>query len=128
MRSRSKDKRNFLTSFKDCIHGFEFVIVNEDNFKREIIFGIIALILSFVLKVSSIEFIIILFVIALVLICEVINTSIEKTVDLYTKEYNETAKIAKDVSAFSVLLTCFFAAVIGIVIFVPKIINLLGGF
>jgi len=128
MRSRSKDKRNFITSFKDCIHGFEFVIVNEDNFKREIILGIIALILSFVLKVSSIEFIIILFVIALVLICEVINTSIEKTVDLYTKEYNETAKIAKDVSAFSVLLTCFFAAVIGIVIFVPKIINLLGGF
>lgn len=128
MRSRSKDKRNFITSFKDCIHGLEFVIVNEDNFKREIILGIIALILSFILKVSIIEFIIILFVIALVLICEVINTSIEKTVDLCTKEYNETAKVAKDVSAFSVLLTCFFAVVIGIVIFVPKIINLLGGF
>lgn len=127
MRSRSKDKRNFVTSFKDCLHGFEFVIVNEDNFKREIILGIIALILSFILKVSAIEFIIILFTIALVLICEVINTAIEKTVDLYTREYNETAKIAKDVSAFSVLLTCFFAVVIGIVIFIPKIINLLGG-
>lgn len=127
MRSRSKDKRKFITSFKDCIHGLEFVIVNEDNFKREIILGIMALILSFVLKVNTTEFIIILFVIALVLMCEVINTSIEKTVDLYTKEYNETAKVAKDVSAFSVLLTSFFAVVIGIVIFVPKIINILGG-
>ena len=127
MRSRSKDKRNFITSFKDCINGLEFVIVNEDNFKREIILGIIALILSFILKVSIIEFIIILFVIASVLICEVINTSIEKTVDLCTKEYNETARIAKDIAAFSVLLTCFFAVVIGVVIFVPKIINLLGG-
>lgn len=128
MHSRSKDKRNFITSFKDCIHGLEFVIVNEDNFKREIILGIIALVLSFILKVSTIEFIIILFTIALVLVCEVINTSIEKTVDLYTKEYNETAKIAKDVSALAVLLVCFFAVVIGIVIFVPKIINMLGGF
>lgn len=127
MPTRSKDKRSFKKSFIDCIHGLEFTITNEDNFKREIILGIIALIMCFILKVSKLEFIIVLIVIALVLISEVINTAIEKTVDLYTTKYNETAKIAKDVSAFSVLLTSIFALVIGLLIFGEKIITLIGG-
>ena len=83
--------------------------------------------MCFILKVSKLEFIIVLVVIALVLISEVINTAIEKTVDLYTTKYNETAKIAKDVSAFSVLLTSIFALVIGLLIFGEKIITLIGG-
>lgn len=124
---RSKDKRNFIDSLKDCIHGLEFVITNEDNFKREILFGIIALILSYILKISTIEFMIVIIVIALVLICEIFNTAIEKTVDLCTKEYNETAKIAKDVSAFAVLTMSIFSVVIGIIIFGSKILTLIGG-
>lgn len=124
---RSKDKRNFLDSLKDCIHGLQFVIVNEDNFKREIIFGILAVILSYILKISTTEFMIVIIVIALVLICEIFNTAIEKTVDLFTKEYNETAKIAKDVSAFAVLTMSMFSVVIGIIIFGSKILTLIGG-
>jgi len=124
---RSKDKRNFKTSLKDCFNGLEFVITNEDNFKREIILGMIALVMCLLLKVSTIEFIIVIIVISLVLVCEVINTAIEKTVDLCTKEYNETARIAKDVSAFAVLTMSVFSLVIGIIIFMPKIITLIGG-
>ena len=111
MPTRSKDKRSFLTSFMDCINGLEFVITNEENFRREIIIGIITLILSYILKISQTEYIIVLIMIALVLTSEVINTAIEKTVDLYTNKYNETAKIAKDVSAFAVLLMSIFALI-----------------
>lgn len=127
MPTRSKDKRSFLTSFTDCINGLEFVITNEENFRREIIIGIITLILSYILKISQTEYIIVLIMIALVLTSEVINTAIEKTVDLYTNKYNETAKIAKDVSAFAVLLMSIFALIIGIIIFGSKIINIIGG-
>ncbi len=127
MPTRSKDKRSFLTSFMDCINGLEFVIINEENFRREIIIGIITLILSYILKISQTEYIIVLIMIALVLTSEVINTAIEKTVDLYTNKYNETAKIAKDVSAFAVLLMSIFALIIGIIIFGSKIINIIGG-
>lgn len=127
MPTRSKDKRSFLTSFMDCINGLEFVITNEENFRREIIIGIITLILSYILKISQTEYIIVLIMIALVLTSEVINTAIEKTVDLYTNKYNETAKIAKDVSAFAVLLMSIFALIIGIIIFSSKIINIIGG-
>lgn len=128
MSKRVKNKRSFINSFRDCINGLDFIIFNEDNFKREIIIGILVLILSFVLKISKLEFIIILIVISLVLVCEIFNTAIEKTVDLCTNEYNELARIAKDVSAFAVLTMSFFSLVIGIIIFGSKIINLMGGF
>ena len=127
MTLKSKDKRKFSSSIKYCLEGINFVITNESNFKKEIVIGIIALLLSYILKISRIEFIIILIMIALVLTSEIINTSIEKVVDLYTKDYNNLAKIAKDVSAGSVLVMSIFSLLVGVIIFLPKIINVLGG-
>lgn len=127
MSLKSKDKRTFKGSVKNCLDGISYVTKNEKNFKREIAFGIIALILSYILKIDKIEFIIVLTMICLVLTTEIINTAIERTVDLVTKEYHELARIAKDVSAGSVLVTSIFSLIIGIIIFIPKIITLLGG-
>ena len=124
---KHKNKRTFIDSVKDCINGLDHIITNENNFKREIILAILTLIVSYVLKVNKIEFIIILITIALVITSEIFNTAIEKTVDLYTIEYNEIAKIAKDVSALAVLTMCMFAFVIGVIIFVRKILSLIGG-
>lgn len=127
MSLKSKDKRTFKGSVKNCLDGISYVTKNEKNFKREIVLAIIALILSYILKIDKIEFIIVLTMICLVLTTEIINTAIERTVDLVTKEYHELARIAKDVSAGSVLVTSIFSLIIGIIIFIPKIITLLGG-
>ena len=127
MNLKSKDKRTFKGSVKNCLDGIGYVTKSEKNFKREIALGIIALILSYILKIDKIEFIIVLTMICLVLTAEIINTAVERTVDLVTKEYHELARIAKDVSAGSVLVTSIFALIIGIIIFMPKIITLLGG-
>ena len=127
MNLKSKDKRTFKGSVKNCLDGISYVTKSEKNFKREIALGIIALLLSYILKIDKIEFIIVLTMICLVLTTEIINTAIERAVDLVTKEYHELARIAKDVSAGSVLVTSIFALIIGIIIFIPKIITLLGG-
>ena len=127
MSLKSKDKRTFKGSVKNCLDGISYVTKNEKNFKREIALGIIALILSYILKIDKIEFIIVLTMICLVLTTEIINTAIERAVDLVTKEYHELARIAKDVSAGSVLVTSIFSLIIGIIIFIPKIISLQGG-
>lgn len=127
MSHKNKNKRTFMSSVKDCINGLNFIMISEHNFKREVVLALFALSASYFLKVSKMEFIIILLVIALVIVSEIFNTAIEKTVDLYTREYNEIARIAKDVSAFAVLTMCIFAFAIGIIIFVPKIIALIGG-
>ncbi len=123
---KTRKKRTFIDSVKDCINGLSFIMISEHNFKREVFLAIVTLILSYILKVDKMEFIIILLVIALVIVSEIFNTAIEKVVDLYTREYNEIARIAKDVSAFAVLTMCIFALAIGIIIFVPKIITLIG--
>lgn len=127
MSLKSKDKRTFKSSVKNCLDGISYVTKSEKNFKREIALGIIALLLSYILKIDKIEFIIVLTMICLVLTTEIINTAVERAVDLVTKEYHELARIAKDVSAGSVLVTSIFALTIGIIIFMPKIIILLGG-
>ena len=127
MNLKSKDKRTFKGSVKNCLDGIGYVTKSEKNFKREIALGIIALILSYILKIDKIEFIIVLTMICLVLTAEIINPAVERTVDLVTKEYHELARIAKDVSAGSVLVTSIFSLIIGIIIFIPKIITLLGG-
>ena len=123
---KKKKKRTFIDSLKDCLNGLSFIMLSEHNFKREILLAVITLLASYFLKVTKIEFMIILIVIALVIVSEIFNTAIEKVVDLYTREYNEIARITKDVSAFAVLTMCFFSVVIGIIIFVPKIIVLIG--
>lgn len=127
MTLKSRDKRRFSSCIYNCLEGINYVIKNEINFRREVILGIIVLILSYVLKISKIEFIIVLIMISLVLTTEIVNTSIERTVDLYTKEYKYLAKVAKDVSAGAVLVISIFSLIIGIIIFVPKIINIIGG-
>lgn len=127
MLSREKNKRKFTSSVRDCINGFKFININEDNFKREILLGIIALLISYILKISKLEFIIIIIMIGLVLTCEVINTAIERLVDLVSPSYNKLAGEVKDIMAFSVFLMCIISLIVGVIIFVPKIIILIGG-
>lgn len=124
MESKGK-RRTFLDSVKNCLDGISYTISHENNFKREIIIGIIVVIFSVLLKISIIEWVIVILLINFVLVCELINTALEKAVDLYTNEFNETAKIVKDVAGASVFVMSIFSAVIGVIIFLPKVINLI---
>ncbi len=122
---KTQGKSSFKSSFNHAMDGIEFAIDHERNIKIEIFMGICASILGFILNISSIEWAIIVLVIAMVLSLELINTAIERAVDLTTKEYQELAKAAKDVSAGAVLIMSMFSVIIGILIFLPKIINLI---
>ena len=63
----------------------------------------------------------------LVMALELVNTSIEAVVDLVTEERKPLAKIAKDTAAGAVLIAAIMAAIIGCVIFVPKVMQFLTG-
>ena len=127
MPTRSKDRRSFIESVRDCFHGLEYVLLNEDNFKREIVFGILALIVSAILKVNKIEFTIIVITISLVLFAEIVNTAIEQVVDLITKDYSKEAGQIKDIAASGVLVMSFISVVVGLLIFGSKILSMIGG-
>jgi diacylglycerol kinase len=86
----------------------------------------IIIILGFFFHLSGIEWILIIMCIGFSLCAEVINTSLEKACDLFSAGWllNEV-KIIKDLAAAGVLLISTSSAIIGCIIFIPKIINLL---
>ncbi len=82
---------------------------------------VLAIVLGVVFKLNNLEWVAIVFAIALVLIAEVFNTAIEIDIDLTSPEYHPYARDTKDVAAGAVLLASFFSAVIALFVFVPKI-------
>ena len=112
-------------SFGYAFKGIDDVIKHEPNMKIHVMVAILVVIMAFILKVSIIEWIILVLLIGAVLAAETINTTIENLVDMYTKEYDEKAKIVKDTAAGTVLILAITSAIIGLIIFIPKIIYLL---
>lgn len=124
MRTKYKDK-TFLRGVGYCLEGIAYTFRDEKNFRIEVIIGILVVIASFIFKISLIEWIIVIFLITMVLVLELINTAFESMVDLYTQKYNEMAKATKDVIAGAVLVTCLFSFVIGMLIFVPRVLEVI---
>ena len=113
--------KKIINSFKYAFNGIFTSFKTEKNMKIHLIIAILVVVLGFVLKISKIEWIICTVVISIVISAELFNTAIETVVDMITIEKNEKAKIAKDVSAGAVLITAIGAAIIGLIIFIPKI-------
>lgn len=86
-----------------------------------------AVVCGFLYKISTVEFIAIILISAIIMSLEMVNTAVEAIGDeLSEGEFSRLVGIAKDVSAGGVLLCAFCAVLLGIIIFVPKFIYLLG--
>lgn len=125
MRNTTSDSKKLVKSFKYALEGINYALNHDQNLVIHFITAIFVIILSFLLDVSPFEQGILGIVIVLVISTEMINTAIEKMVDLITKEHHEEAKIAKDISAGMVLLTALGALVVGVLIFLPHILRVL---
>lgn len=116
---------NLLKSFKYAIEGIRLAYKYNRNIWIHSVFAVIAILLSLVLRISWVEFGLILVVILVVFVAEMVNTAIEEMVDLIVQEHREQARIAKDVAAGMVLIAAIGSVVIGVVIFLPYILNLI---
>jgi len=117
------DIRRFKFSFRSALIGIKTAYNSQKNLRVHIVIAFFVIVAGVFLKVSITEWLILLLTILLVVISEMFNTAIEFTVDLFSNEYSKQAKKAKDVSAAGVLITAIFALLIGILIFLPKIIT-----
>lgn len=111
-------------SFVYALTGIKKAIKSEKNIKIDIVAAILVIIAAAVLKISTVEWIVCLVFISGVLSAEMMNTAIEAAIDLYTREKRELAAKAKDVAAGAVLVKTIVSAVIGGIIFIPKIIEM----
>ncbi len=114
-----------LKSFGYAINGLKYVIRTQHNFAIHSVLAIIAIILGLVLNISSLEWVAITIVIGLVISAEIFNTSVEEIVNLVSPSKNSKAGIIKDLAAGAVFVISITALIVGIIIFLPKIINLL---
>ncbi|MAE08362.1 MAG: diacylglycerol kinase [Bacteroidetes bacterium] len=114
-----------LKSFVFAIKGIKYTLLTQHNFRIHIVLAIIAIILGFLLKISWLEWISIIIVIGMVLAAEIFNSSIEELMNLISPDKNKIAGIVKDLSAGAVLILAITSFIIGIIIFLPKILELL---
>ena len=117
----------YWKSFKHAVEGIMYCLRFEHNMIIILIATILVTIFGFEFNISTAEWLFIVFICGAVAACEVINSSIEAIVDLITSDYNELAKIAKDTASAASLILCTVALIGGIIIFLPKILLIIGG-
>ena len=110
-----------IKSFQHAFCGILTSFVIGRNIKVHYIAALAAILGGLYFGISKVEFLIILLVSTQVICLEMVNTAIERTVDLVTVEYHLYAKIAKDIAAGAVLVAAIFATIIGGIIFLPYI-------
>ena len=126
IKNLKKKRKKLINSFKYAFNGLAEALKKEQNIKIHVLIMIFVIIAGFLLKISIAEWIVCLILFAMVISLELINTAIEITVDIAMPKINEKAKFAKDISAGAVLFAAIISAIIGIIIFLPKIIMFKG--
>lgn len=121
------DGKRLGRSFKAAFEGIASTYKKEQNIKIHTIISVIVILGGVLFKINYIEWLVCLVLIGFVLMAEFFNTAIEYVVDLASPNIHPLAKAAKDTASAGVLMMAIISAVIGCVIFVPKIIDFVGG-
>lgn len=121
------ETKRLVNSFKYAGTGILTAFKEEKNMKIHFLTMFIVIILGFIFKIELVEWVICIVLFGGVIGAEMFNTAIETVVDMVTPYKNEKAKIAKDVAAGGVLVWAIISAIIGAIIFIPKIIDVIGG-
>ena len=112
-----------IRKFAWAFAGLLAVIREEQNMKIHLVAAGIASGIGWILGLERVEWGLLLIAIILVLMAEVINTAIERTVDLISPQYHPLAEKAKNMAAGAVLLSAISAVILGVIIFGPHILN-----
>lgn len=120
------DKKRLRNSFKYAFSGIVQAYIGEQNLKIHTLMAVVVIAGGFIFKISYIEWLVCLILIGLVLMAEFFNTALEYVVDLVSPGIHPLAKAAKDTASAGVLVFAIISALIGTIIFLPKIVVLIG--
>lgn len=123
---KQRGVKRFFRSFRYAFDGLKYAFKYEQNLGVHVLATLFVVFLGVVFKIAAYEWVLCVLAIGLVIATELINTSIEATIDLLSPEYNKLAKISKDTASAAVLVFAIAALIIGLIIFLPKIIAFIG--
>ena len=109
-------------SFYFAFVGLFYLFRTQRNARIELVIGLVVCAFAWWLKVSRVEWAILVVTIAMVLILEGLNTALEAVVDLASPEIHPLAKVAKDVTAGMVLIAAIASIVVGLLILGPPLV------
>ena len=122
---KPKEKEKpLLKTLSYGFNGILYTLKHERNMVIHFLIMILVIIAGIVFKITFVEWGVCFVLFALVLSLELMNTALENVVDLVTDEKKPKAKVAKDASAGAVLVAAIFAVIIGISIFLPRLLEL----
>jgi len=130
MTNKLPEKKRFsivarLKSTNHAMRGLSLFMKTTHNAWVHFFFAILAVYLGFTLCISSIEWVMLVLTIGIVILFEIINTAIEIDIDLTSPTYHPYARDTKDVAAGAVLVSVLMAGIVGLIIFLPKILALI---
>jgi diacylglycerol kinase (ATP) len=111
-----------LKSFEYAFEGVKAFLLNEPQAIIHLIAAIFVIIAGFYFEITLHEWIAVVCAIGIVIVSEILNTAIEKLTDMVSPEIHPKAKVVKDLAAGAVLMASIVAAVIGLIVFLPKIL------
>lgn len=110
-----------LQSFGFAINGIIKVIQNEHNARIHVLALILVVSSGLFLDIDSMEWIAISIVAGMVILTELLNTAIERLADFVEPKWNDKIGLIKDYCAGAVLISAVVAAIVGGIIFIPKL-------
>ena len=117
--------RSFWQSLSFAVEGVRHAFRSQRNVRIHVGISGVAVIAGFALRISRAEWAVVVTLIALVIGLELLNTAIEALVDLASPTFHPLAKLAKDAAAGAILLVALGSAVVGLIIFLPRLWQLL---
>ena len=118
---KSSSLKKIKASIINSLNGLKASYKSEQSLYIHLLASITLIILSIIFKITLIEWLVIIAIIGITLAVELVNTAIESTVDLVTKEYHPLAKKAKDIASAAEFVLAITSTVISLIIFVSRI-------
>lgn len=113
--------RKTIQSFRYALRGIWYALKREQNLRIELVVAAGIIVMMFVFKLTVMERVALLMMIIAVLVLEILNTIIERIVDMSSPRLHPLAETIKNMTAGTVLITSLGAVVIAIIIFYPHI-------
>ena len=114
--------KKFIRSFSHARAGMQHILNTQRNIWIHFVIGLLVLTAAFFLKGSLAEMAILVLTVVFVIVTEMINTAVEETVNLLKPEIHPLAGLVKNIAAGAVLAAAAGAVIIGLLIFVPKLL------
>ncbi|MCW3489342.1 diacylglycerol kinase family protein [Dethiobacter alkaliphilus] len=115
--------KNMRDSFRCALSGLGDAWRSERNMRIHTLAACIAVVVGLWLGLERLEWLFLFSAVFLVTTMEMLNTALERVVDLFTRDYHPLARLAKNAAAGAALLAAFYALTVALLIFVPKLMQ-----